>query len=124
MHIYDISRLNKSLVQCERDDWTPWGEGIQLLLLVLMLSVSNCEPIVIGAFQLGVIFVDVHVECAFVLVAVLANGTVKRNVWVDVLFPDVSSHAALRIHKFVAGEAQEAVRGLHYLCRHHACHSL
>ena len=70
------------------------------------------------------IFVDVNIKGALVLVAVLANGTEKRNVGVDVFFADVSSHAAVRVHKFVAGEAQEAARGLHYLCRHHAGHSL
>ena len=70
------------------------------------------------------LFVDMLVEGALILVSVMANRTDKRNVGVDVLVADVPSHATLRGHKLVAGEAQVAARGRDHLCCHHARHSL
>ena len=70
------------------------------------------------------ILIYVHIKCTLVLVAVSANRTDKRNVGVNVLFADVSPHATLGGHKLVAGEAEISAGGLHYLCRHHARHSL
>ena len=70
------------------------------------------------------ILIDVNIKCTLVLISVFAYRADERNVGVNVLFTDVSSQATLGVHKLVAGKTEISAGGLHYLCRHHARHSL
>ena len=56
--------------------------------------------------------------------SLLAHGAVKGDVRLEVVLGKVPLHAALQLEEAVAGEAQEAAGGLHYLGRHHALHGI
>ena len=67
-----------------------------------VLSFLDRKSAVVNAFQFWVFRVDVHFKGALVLIPVLTDWTVKRNIRFQVVLDDMAPHATLESNEAIA----------------------